>query len=329
MRKLTNVLWMTLAISMLVAQICCVFFDTDEDGIGDEIDNCPSVANVDQEDRDNNRVGDACDYASPDGSIQEIVDSAARGSTVALGPYIYEECVFLWQPLNLTGMPGKTTLQDSGDCAPTLYIGEESISADKFVIYGIDIRNRMPESDRVHAMCIEGANVKVEASRFEATNNGAVEIGHAVDATFVNTAFMNSTYGVDSIGYSHFVCMHCTFSKNRQAAMRFFINGENTTWRNSIVAENNVAYTKKTGGPPVISGRNIVWNTMGLPEELDGNPNVINKDPLLTDGLHFQQNSPAKHAAEGSSFKYDLFGQKRDHFPDIGAVEYRAITMHQ
>ena len=35
--------------------------DSDSDGVGDNTDNCPNVANTDQSDADNNGIGDACD----------------------------------------------------------------------------------------------------------------------------------------------------------------------------------------------------------------------------------------------------------------------------
>ena len=50
--------------------------DTDEDGVNDAEDNCPSVANPDQEDEDGNGIGDACDIASGCTSSDECVDIA-------------------------------------------------------------------------------------------------------------------------------------------------------------------------------------------------------------------------------------------------------------
>ncbi len=38
--------------------------DTDMDGVNDDVDNCPGIANADQDDANNNGIGDACDAAS-------------------------------------------------------------------------------------------------------------------------------------------------------------------------------------------------------------------------------------------------------------------------
>ncbi len=50
-----------------VSPNCCD--DTDSDGICDELDNCPSVANPDQIDSDSDGVGDLCDDDDSDGII--------------------------------------------------------------------------------------------------------------------------------------------------------------------------------------------------------------------------------------------------------------------
>jgi hypothetical protein len=43
--------------------------DSDQDGIIDSLDNCPDVANADQADADNNKIGDACEDFDRDGVI--------------------------------------------------------------------------------------------------------------------------------------------------------------------------------------------------------------------------------------------------------------------
>ena len=58
--------------------------DSDQDGISDEIDNCPQLANDDQVDTDSDGLGDGCD-AEPNqanyGLRGEITISSARGVT--------------------------------------------------------------------------------------------------------------------------------------------------------------------------------------------------------------------------------------------------------
>jgi len=68
--------------------------DTDRDGIADDVDNCPNVANPDQADEDKDGIGDACDPcpivagASPDTDGDHIPDACDPHPSVAGDTFI-------------------------------------------------------------------------------------------------------------------------------------------------------------------------------------------------------------------------------------------------
>src|SRR5215471_14179401 len=61
--------------------------DSDGDGVPDNVDNCPLVANPNQADSDGDGVGDACDdcpnVANPDQRNSDAVDSPPAGGIAA------------------------------------------------------------------------------------------------------------------------------------------------------------------------------------------------------------------------------------------------------
>ncbi len=56
--------------------------DADGDGVPDELDNCPQIANADQADRDRNSIGDVCDHGNT-GAERKIddIDLNLKGTT--------------------------------------------------------------------------------------------------------------------------------------------------------------------------------------------------------------------------------------------------------
>ncbi len=74
--------------------------DTDQDGVNDLEDNCPTVPNVDQKDVDENGIGDLCDYYSPRNFTISKKDVSCQGKSNgevqihARAPLNYQVSVF-------------------------------------------------------------------------------------------------------------------------------------------------------------------------------------------------------------------------------------------
>jgi Thrombospondin type 3 repeat len=145
-------------------------FDTDTDGILNDVDNCPFDANADQADSDNDGVGDACDTcpatppgilvdplgceASPNihnitedtyfGTIQGAISylTTSHGDVIEIGPGTYNETIdFLGKLITLrsTGGPAVTIIDGSGlsDSVVKCFSGEQSATVlDGFTITG-------------------------------------------------------------------------------------------------------------------------------------------------------------------------------------------------
>ena len=69
--------------SVLFDYIEVSFWDEDDDGVADDIDNCEEDANTDQADADGNGIGDACDITDPDPGGD---DDDGRDNDLPLGP---------------------------------------------------------------------------------------------------------------------------------------------------------------------------------------------------------------------------------------------------
>ncbi|MDX1695158.1 MAG: thrombospondin type 3 repeat-containing protein [Ketobacteraceae bacterium] len=64
-----------------IGDVCDSFFDSDGDAIEDELDNCPTVPNFDQTDTDGDGIGDACDPLT-DSDDDGVADSDDNCPTV-------------------------------------------------------------------------------------------------------------------------------------------------------------------------------------------------------------------------------------------------------
>ena len=96
--------------------------DSDSDGVRDEIDNCPTVANSDQADSDHNGIGDACDTKS-----QTITVTTAAPTNAAYGsPFNVAATASSGLTVNISAnggcsINGNTVTMTSGSTACALY----------------------------------------------------------------------------------------------------------------------------------------------------------------------------------------------------------------
>jgi parallel beta-helix repeat protein len=123
-------------------------FDTDGDTIADCFDNCPEVANADQQDSDSNKVGDACEqddflhvgewqiYST----IQMAINAAVDGDTLLVHDGIYGSIDLLTdKEITIRSKNGPTkTIIDGNRSGSVVYIRHIS---KKVVIDGFTIRN--------------------------------------------------------------------------------------------------------------------------------------------------------------------------------------------
>ena len=114
--------------------------DTDKDGIPDEKDNCPSVANADQADADGDGLGDACE-TPPAG--KDIIVSAGYS-----GRYYVVDITSISNPVETFSTElkdgsrqldiGQPTVNSTGK---RVYFCDPSGPDGQFALYGVDIAN--------------------------------------------------------------------------------------------------------------------------------------------------------------------------------------------
>lgn len=87
--------------------------DQDNDGIGDNIDNCPAYHNPDQADRDNDGVGDACDNCHPeDEGYVDCNSCACSGANMICTTAQCPVCEGTWEEGTCVIEPECTSISD-------------------------------------------------------------------------------------------------------------------------------------------------------------------------------------------------------------------------
>ncbi|MEC8142654.1 MAG: thrombospondin type 3 repeat-containing protein, partial [Candidatus Thermoplasmatota archaeon] len=102
------------------------YTDEDGDGVGDEVDNCPSIANPLQANFDNDSMGDVCDADDDNDSIVDVDDQCIRGqldwTSTSQTDYDSDGCLDTLEDAD----DDNDAVEDSTDICPTGDLGWSS-----------------------------------------------------------------------------------------------------------------------------------------------------------------------------------------------------------
>ncbi|MGB1438079.1 MAG: thrombospondin type 3 repeat-containing protein, partial [Candidatus Poseidoniaceae archaeon] len=102
------------------------YTDEDGDGVGDEVDNCPSIANPLQTNFDNDSMGDVCDADDDNDSIVDVDDQCIRGqldwTSTSQTDYDSDGCLDALEDVD----DDNDAVEDSSDICPTGDLGWSS-----------------------------------------------------------------------------------------------------------------------------------------------------------------------------------------------------------
>ena len=102
------------------------YTDEDGDGVGDEVDNCPSIANPLQANFDNDSMGDVCDADDDNDSILDVDDQCIRGqlawTSTSQNDHDSDGCLDTLEDTD----DDNDAVEDSADICPTGDLGWSS-----------------------------------------------------------------------------------------------------------------------------------------------------------------------------------------------------------
>jgi hypothetical protein len=190
-----------------------VDLDADDDGVNDEVDNCPAVANADQSDLDGDGIGDACDS----NSYAPAVDNGANDANGDEGSTLSTNGSFTDQDgnstLTITKFSGAGTVTDNGNGtwswslattdngSGTVVVqaddGEHAVATDSFDWSAANVAPTVTSSISSAVDCNANATLSISFSD-PGTSDGpwAVAINWGDGST--NTTFNASTQGAQT-----------------------------------------------------------------------------------------------------------------------------------
>lgn len=215
--------------------------DFDEDGIYDQLDNCPYISNPDQEDGNSYGVGDACYRAS--------VGNCGGTTECFCGDTVTSDYTMV---ANLRGHNGESVCSSTG---LTLNNGETVLT--------LDCQNyEIAGSGSDNGIKMLGSNDLVENCKIYSFDVGIYATSHSVVDN--SEIYNNSTFGVRSVGGSN-----VTVSNNNIYSNNLGVGFDETI---GVKVYSNHIYDNGVGGLAV-SGR-AMWGNTTMTDTIDENNEI-------------------------------------------------------
>jgi len=251
-------------------------------------------------------------------SIQEAVNNASEGDTIAISPGIYRENLIIDRVVTLIGDDRDTTIVEGGGVGDTISIRSDSVTIKGLTVTsnGTGIRGNAIVVDHHRGITVD--TTKLAGSYY------ALSLAFCSNSIFSNNVIINNTFGMELINTNNNVFSNNTISGNEEGIAFDYINNLNVFVGNTLSNNGEGALIRSSSNRNSFYHNNFMdqvtietedpnfWSRNG-----EGNYWSSYKSPDFYSGQY--QNETGSDGIADEPYLVDGNERNRDDYPLMGA----------